>query len=80
VAEGIVANNNVAIILSSANKVNHPNKAIIDGSHLTLRETAQLSHHCTFLLGSSSGITWITTSDAGKQLPMVQLLNATLFG
>lgn len=76
VAEGLVANNNIIVILSSANKVNHPNKAIIDGSGLTLRETAALSHHCTFLLGSSSGITWITTSEAGKQLPMVQLLNA----
>jgi ADP-heptose:LPS heptosyltransferase len=76
IAENIIANNNFAIILSSANQFSHPNKAIIDGSSLTLRETAQLSHHCTFLLGSSSGITWITTSDAGKQLPMVQLLNA----
>jgi hypothetical protein len=26
-------------------------------------------------LGSSSGITWVSTSDAGKQLPMIQLLN-----
>ncbi|MCW3091367.1 MAG: hypothetical protein JWP81_2436 [Ferruginibacter sp.] len=76
IAEGIVADQNVAVILSSANKVNHSNKAIIDGSSLTLRETAALSHYCTFLLGSSSGITWITTSEAGKQLPMVQLLNA----
>ena len=76
VAEGIVAQNNIAVILSSANKINHPNNAIIDGSGLTLRETAALSHYCTFLLGSSSGITWITTSEAGKQLPMVQLLNA----
>ena len=76
VAEGIVAQNNFAVILSSANKINHPNKAIIDGSSLTLRETAALSHHCSFLLGSSSGITWITTSEAGKQLPMVQLLDA----
>ncbi|MEO6719865.1 MAG: hypothetical protein ABIN67_05840 [Ferruginibacter sp.] len=76
VAEGIIGNKNIAVILSSANKINHPNKAIIDGSSLSLRETAALSHHCTFLLGSSSGITWITTSEAGKLLPMVQLLNA----
>jgi hypothetical protein len=76
VAERIVANNNVAIILSSANKLIHSNAAIIDGSSLTLRETAALSHHCSFLLGSSSGITWVTTSEAGKALPMVQLLNA----
>ncbi len=76
VAEGIVAGKNTAVILSSANKINHPNRAIIDGSSLSLRETAALSHSCTFLLGSSSGITWVTTSEAGKLLPMVQLLNA----
>lgn len=76
VAEGIVAGKSTAVILSSANKINHPDKAIIDGSSLSLRETAALSHACTFLLGSSSGITWVTTSEAGKHLPMVQLLNA----
>ena len=48
---------------------------MIDGSSLTLRETAALTHHCTLLLGCSSGITWISTSDAGKLLPMVQILD-----
>lgn len=71
----IVKSNDTAIILSSANKIQHPNKAIIDGSPLTLRETAGLTHYCTFLLGCSSGITWITTSSAAKLLPMVQMLN-----
>ena len=75
IAEGIVAKSNTAIILSSANKIQHINKAIIDGSSLTIRETAALTHYCTFLLGTSSGITWISTSDAAKFLPMVQLFN-----
>ncbi|WP_394767233.1 glycosyltransferase family 9 protein [Ferruginibacter sp.] len=75
IAEKIVANGNFAVILSSANKVHHPNQAIIDGSALSFRETAHLTNFCTFLLGSSSGITWVSTSDAGKQLPMIQLLN-----
>ena len=75
IAETIVVNGNFAVILSSANKVNHPNKAIIDGSELSFRETAHLTNFCTFLLGSSSGITWVSTSDAGRQLPMIQLLN-----
>lgn len=70
-----LAGDKTAIILSSANKIDHPSKNIIDGSSLTLRETAALTHHCTFLLGCSSGITWMTTSDAAKQLPMVQLIN-----
>ena len=75
IAEKITANGNFAVILSSANKVNHLNKAIIDGSALSFRETAHLTKFCTFLLGSSSGITWVSTSEAGKLLPMIQLLN-----
>lgn len=75
IAEKLAENKSVAIILSSANKIDHPNKNIIDGSMLTLRETAALTHYCTMLLGCSSGITWISTSDAAKQLPMIQLIN-----
>lgn len=76
IAEKLTVNEDVAIILSSANKIKHSSPQIIDGSSLSLRETAALTHYCTFLLGASSGITWISTSTAGKQLPMVQLLNA----
>lgn len=75
IAENIVKQESVAIILSSANKVKHDNPSIIDGSVLTLRETAGLTHYCTLLLGCSSGITWSTTSTAAKLLPMVQILN-----
>ena len=42
---------------------------------LTLRETAALTHYCSLLIGCSSGITWISTSDAAKPLPMIQILN-----
>jgi hypothetical protein len=56
--------------------VNHPDQKIIDGSSLSLRETAALTHHCSLLLGCSSGITWVSTSQAARQLPMIQLLNA----
>lgn len=64
-----------AVILSSALKIEKPGPGIIDGSRLSFRETAALTHYCTLLLGASSGITWISTSTAAKQLPMVQLLN-----
>ena len=74
-AERLVKNPKVAVVLSSALKIEHSNKSIIDGSVLTLRETAGLSHYCTHLIGCSSGITWITTSDGARQLPMVQLVN-----
>jgi hypothetical protein len=75
IAEKLAANKEVAIILSSANKIAHPYANIIDGSPLSFRETAAITHYCTFLLGCSSGITWITTSDAAKPLPMVQLID-----
>jgi len=75
IATNIVKHNNAAVILSSANKVNSGQANIIDGSVLTLRETAAVTHYCSFLLGSSSGITWISTSGDAKQLPMVQLLD-----
>lgn len=75
IAENLTEDPGVAIILSSANKIEHPRKNIIDGSELTLRETAALTHYCTMLLGCSSGITWISTSSAAKQLPMIQLIN-----
>ncbi|MBA4167355.1 MAG: hypothetical protein H0X41_07425 [Chitinophagaceae bacterium] len=64
-----------AVILSSANRITHDEPSIIDGSILSIRETAALTHYCTFLIGCSSGITWLTTSDGANQLPMVQLLN-----
>jgi len=77
IAETLVKKTGTAVVLSSANKIEHQNPAVIDGSTLTLRETAALTHHCTLLLGCSSGITWISTSSAAKLLPMVQILNAT---
>lgn len=76
IAEKIAEDENTAVVLSSANKISHLRKNIIDGSELTLRETAALTHYCTFLLGCSSGITWISTSSAAKELPMIQMLDA----
>ena len=78
-ANEIVKNEGTAIILSSNIKIGDGDPRIIDGSTLSLRETAALSHYCTLLLGCSSGITWITTSDAAKQLPMVQVLDPNAY-
>ncbi|MFT3702319.1 MAG: hypothetical protein QM802_08120 [Agriterribacter sp.] len=75
IAEKITENSEVAIILSSAQTISHSKENIIDGSSLTLRETAALSFYCTHLIGCSSGITWLTTSDGAKMLPMIQILN-----
>ncbi len=68
-------NKDIAVVLSSGNKIQHADKNIIDGSVLSLRETAALTHYCSMLLGCSSGITWVSTSDAAKQLPMIQIIN-----
>lgn len=75
IAEKLCSCQNIAVILSSAHTIEHPNKNIIDGSVLTLRETAILTSYCTLLIGCSSGITWISTSDAAKLLPMIQLVD-----
>ena len=78
-AGDIIANENTAIILSSSIKIGDANPKIIDGSQLSLRETAYITHYCTLLLGCSSGITWISTSDAAKALPMIQMLDPNAF-
>ena len=75
IAEKLVEDPGVAVILSSALTINHSSKQIIDGSVLSLRETAALSFYCTHLMGCSSGISWATTSDGARLLPMVQLIN-----
>lgn len=74
VANKIVATPGTCIILSSANTFQSTTN-IIDASVLSVRENAALTHYCDLLIGCSSGITWLSTSSAAKQLPMIQLLN-----
>ena len=38
-----------------------------------MRENAELTKHCTLLIGCSSGLSWLATSDWAKPLPTVQL-------
>ncbi len=63
------------VILSSARQF-EGNSKIIDASVLSVRENAALTHHCNLLIGCSSGITWLSTSTAARQLPMLQLLDS----
>lgn len=74
VAERITQIPGTCVILSSANSFSGTEK-IIDASTLTVRENAELTHYCTLLVGCSSGITWLSTSSAARQLPMLQLLD-----
>jgi len=66
------------VIVSTHLPFESPHKRIISGTCLSYRENAALSHYCTFLVGCSSGITWITTSDAGKRLNTVQFLSRAI--
>jgi ADP-heptose:LPS heptosyltransferase len=74
IAKKIIEVPNTCVILSSALAFESIDK-IIDASNLSVRENAALTHYCSLLVGCSSGITWISTSSAAKQLPMLQLLN-----
>lgn len=62
------------IILSSNRAIASDHANIIDGSMLSLRETAGIISHCSLLIGCSSGITWIATSEGIQAPPMIQLL------
>jgi len=75
IANKITQDGITAVILSSAKPIKGNSAAVIDGSELSLRETAALTFYCTHLLGCSSGISWLTTSDAAKMLTMVQILD-----
>ncbi len=77
-AERITALPSTCVILSSANKFTSTEK-ILDASTLSIRENAELTHYCSLLIGCSSGITWLSTSSAARQLPMVQLLDANAY-
>jgi hypothetical protein len=67
------------VILSSNTPIETGNQGILDGSPLTLRETAELTKYCSLLVGGSSGVSWIATSDWAKPLPMIQLLRSDAF-
>jgi hypothetical protein len=64
----------ICIILSTNKSFTSPDDCIVDGSILSFRENAELTKYCSLLIGCSSGISWLCTSDWAKPLPMVQLL------
>jgi hypothetical protein len=64
----------VRVVLSSNAMIQTKDERIIDGSKLSFRENAELTKYCTLLIGGSSGISWLCTSNWAKPLPMIQLL------
>lgn len=69
----------VCAILSSNLPINSGHERILDGSVLSLRENAELTRYCSLLVGGSSGVSWASTSDWAKPLPMIQLLKEDSF-
>jgi hypothetical protein len=70
----------VKIILSSHNKLTDVDPGIVDGSVLTWRENAELTKSCHLLIGCSSGISWLNTSNGSAKIPMIQSVNPTYYG
>ena len=66
----------VKFILTSDKKIITSLPNIIDASVLSFKENAELTKYCTLLVGCSSGISWLATSDWAKDLPKIQLLDA----
>lgn len=77
VAKKVLKNNpDVYFILSSNLPIHVTERHIIDGSVLSFKENAELTKYCSLLVGCSSGISWLATSDWAKPLPKIQLLKA----
>lgn len=76
VAETITKNRkDVCFILSTPQKLPFSSPQIVDASELTFRENAELTKYCDLLVGCGSGISWISTSDWAKKLPLLQFLD-----
>lgn len=69
----------VKVILSSRNAIESSNDRIVDGSVLTWRENAELTKFCHLLVGCSSGITWLNTSNASAKIDTLQVINSNYF-
>jgi hypothetical protein len=62
------------VILASHAPFTPEHPRIVDGSPLGFKENAELTKYCTLLIGCSSGLSWLCTSDWAKPLPKIQLL------
>lgn len=76
IAQAALAKNpRIAFILSTHETISSARPQIIDGSDLSMRETAALTHHADLFVGCGSGLTVVATSAAAKpNLPNIQIL------
>jgi REP element-mobilizing transposase RayT len=75
IANQICKDENVAIVLSSSIKMINNNPKIIDGSELGIRETGGLLKYCHLVIGCSSGLSWMATSNIGYNIPLIQIID-----
>lgn len=73
-------NSNIKFILSSNESFASTNSNIIDGSQISWRENAELANYCNLIVGCSSGISWLCTSQWTKSLPFIQIVNPNYAG
>ena len=66
------------VIISTYLPVPSTHPRIIAADMLSFRENVALSHYCTFLIGGSSGLSWLLTSSSAKKLATVQFLTRQL--
>jgi hypothetical protein len=66
------------VIISTYLPVPSLHPRIIGANTLSFRENVALSHYCTFLIGGSSGLSWLLTSSSAKKLETVQFLTRQL--
>jgi hypothetical protein len=76
-AEAITAERPKAVVIISSHEAKATeNPRILSAAHLSIRQTARLTHHVDLFVGSGSGLTVAATSGAAKQgLPNIQVLN-----
>lgn len=76
IAERIVESTpSTCVTLSSKLELPVKKPHIFNANNLTFKENAELINYCTLLLGCSSGITWLSTSEHCKKIATVQFLD-----
>jgi hypothetical protein len=62
------------VVMSAEHGAAQSDPRIVDGSVLGFLENAELSKYCSLLIGCSSGLSWLCTSDWARMPPTIQLL------
>lgn len=65
-----------AVVMNSGLEKGDGTARLIDASVLGFREIAILARYCSLLIGCSSGVTWLLTSDAAPKIPTIQVLSS----